>query len=201
MTELENMAGADEAGERFVTSGDLKAIVSESATEILASVIADADYVDTGDEVSVKNLLGRVLSRDEVSVEEFQPRMWSSVFWDPSWARPDKYATFLNTVLKKDESDSRNFILNEEEWAKSTSGGAKGSFLGIISLGGKGSKQNSGSTKVQKEDVLQTLRERHSHVEWTGEVFKAKPLKLYRINLSELNSTSTIAVANVQIHK
>ncbi len=200
MTELENMAGADSSGERYVTSADLKAIVSESATNVVASVITDADYVDTGDEVSVKNLLERVLGRDEVAAEDFEPRMWSSVFWNPDWARPDKYASFLNEVLTKDESDSKNFILNEEAYSKSSSKSGSSSFFKISGSAKKG-KESSGSTKVQKEDLLKTLRERNSHVEWTGEVFRAKPLKLHRINLSELNSTATIAVVNMQIHK
>ncbi len=45
------------------------------------------------------------------------------------------------------------------------------------------------------------LADDHRHVEWTGEVFRVKPMKLYRLNLSSYNSRSNIAVANLQVHR
>ncbi len=64
-------------------------------------------------------------------------------------------------------------------------------------------ESGSGSSlkKVNKEGVLRTLSEGHRHVEWTGEVFRAKPMVLFRVNLSSFRSRSNIAVANLQVHR
>ncbi len=62
---------------------------------------------------------------------------------------------------------------------------------------GAGSSQH----RVSKANLLKALSDRHQHVEWTGEVFRVKPMKLYRLNLSQFRSRSNIAVANLQIHR
>ncbi len=200
-TQLKNMPEASSSDIRFVTSSDLKVIAAESTSDVLAKVTTDSDYVDTGDEVSVSDLLERVLSKEKTTTERFTPLMWDSVFWNPSWARPDKIATYLNKALDKDTSDSKNFILTEEASSSSKKGSAGGSFLKIFEAKGSGEGSSSKKTKVQKEDVLNILKERHRHVEWTGEVFRVKPMKLYRMNLSKLNTSAVIAVANLQIHR
>jgi hypothetical protein len=56
-------------------------------------------------------------------------------------------------------------------------------------------------SKVQKEDVINTLRERHANIEWTGEVFRVKPMKLFRLNLSTLSASTNIATANIQVRR
>ncbi len=201
-TRLQNMPETgDDNAVRFVTSSDLKTVAAETTSKVVASVTTDSDYIDTGDDVSVFNLLERVLGRQEVSTANFQPHMWNSVFWDPSWARPDKIASYLNKALSKDATDSRNFILTEEAESSSKQGSAGGSFLKIFSVKGSGGSENNQQRKVQKEDVLNVLRERHTHVEWTGDVFRVKPMKLFRLNLSALNTSTSIAVANLQVHR
>lgn len=64
-------------------------------------------------------------------------------------------------------------------------------------------EQESGSEnqKVDKEQLLRALSEHHQDVEWTGEKFRIKPMKLYRLNLSSFKSGSNIAVANLQVHR
>ncbi len=200
-TELDNLPGAEGSSVRYITSGDLKTIVQESTSNVLASVTTDSDYVDTGDEVSVANLLERVLGRDKVTTDSFTPHMWNSVFWNPTWARPDKFVSFLNKALEKDTSDSKNFLLTEYAKTSSARGSGGGSFLKIFSAKAEGGSESSKSEKVHKEDLLSTLRERHSNIEWTGEVFKVKPMKMHRLNLANLNTSASITVANLQIHR
>ncbi len=78
--------------------------------------------------------------------------------------------------------------MTEEASSSSKKGSAGGSFLKVFEAKGFGEGSSSKKTKVQKEDVLNILKERHRHVEWTGEVFRVKPMKLYRMNLSKLSN-------------
>ncbi len=55
--------------------------------------------------------------------------------------------------------------------------------------------------KLNKSQLLQAISEKHQYVEWTGEVFRMKPVKLFRLNLSAFRSRSNIAIANVQVHR
>ncbi len=55
--------------------------------------------------------------------------------------------------------------------------------------------------KVDKASLLKALADKHKQVEWTGEVFRVKPMRLFRLNLSSLTSTANVAVANVQVHR
>ncbi len=199
-TQLKNMPEASGSDVRFIKSSDLKTIVAESTSDVVASVTSDSNYVDTGDEVSVSDLIEKILSRDKTTTDNFTPLMWDSVFWNPSWARPDKIATYLNKALEKNSSDSENFMVTEEAKSSSGKGSIGGSFK-IFEAKASGEGSTSKKNKVKKEDVLNVLKEKHGHVEWTGEVFKVKPMKLHRLNLSKLNTSATIAVANLHLHR
>ena len=89
---LSNMPNATSNGDRYLTSDDLKTITSETVSDVVSSVVTDNDYVDTGDEVSMKDVLMNELQEQMVSSDNFQPHMWDSVFWNPLWARPDKFS-------------------------------------------------------------------------------------------------------------
>lgn len=55
--------------------------------------------------------------------------------------------------------------------------------------------------KIEIKEVLKTMEEEMLKTEWTGEKFEVKPMKLFRLNLSNLKTTTSIAVAGVQVHK
>ena len=57
------------------------------------------------------------------------------------------------------------------------------------------------AARSTRESLLRALSDQERHVEWTGEVFRIKPMKLYRLNLSSYRSRSNIAVANLQVHR
>ncbi len=70
----------------------------------------------------------------------------------------------------------------------------------IKSLATENDISNSEQT-VNNEHLLRTLGAQQRHVEWTGEVFRVKPMRLYRINLASFQDRRRIAVANVQVHR
>lgn len=189
-----------ERDERFINIQDMKQIISETTYAVMATVVTDAEYVDTGDEISVKELLEREFKRHEVSTEVFEPHMWDSVFWDPTWARPDKLTSYLNQVLTKDQTDDRYFLLQEGKRISAREGGGQASFLGI-KLGGYGKGRAETQYRITKESIEKMLKERKYHVQWTGDVFRTKPMTLYRLNLSQLSNQRRVLTVSVQVKK
>ena len=112
-TRLTTMPDAGTSSTRYLNSEDTKKMILESATSVLAAIVSDSDYVETGDDTSVTRLLESVLQRDEVSSQQFRPHMWESVFWDPTWARPDKLTSALNKALATDATDNSSLIVTE----------------------------------------------------------------------------------------
>ena len=200
-TKLENMPNLDEDGVRFLSSVDMKKIVSESAVNILASVTRDSNYVDTGDEVSISNLIERILTRDEESAANFEPHKWDSVFWNPTWARPDKTKSYLNEALVKSQNDSEYLLTTDVARESSSKGNANFELFKVFKLGGGGGSSSNVKEKVSITDIQKILEEKETKVQWTGEAFEVKPMKLFRVNLAELKTSASFAVASVQVHK
>ncbi len=112
---LVNMPDTGIGTTRFLNSDDMKKLVYESTMNVVASVVSDSDYVDTGDDVSVSSLLERELTREPVSAQRLESWMWEAVYWKPDWARPDKITSFLNQVVVKDETDNGTLLLTEQK--------------------------------------------------------------------------------------
>ncbi len=200
-TQLENMPELEGNNVRYLSSVDMTRMVSESTLNILASVTTDSNYVDTGDEVSVNNLLERILKRDEVSSANFEEKKWDSVFWDPTFARPDKITDYLNQALSWNESDSEYFHTTDVARSSSKTGGGHFELFQLFRLGGGGGSESTTHERVEVNEIINTLQVEDTQVEWTGEIFKVKPMQLYRINLATLKSSTSLAVASVQVHR
>ncbi len=99
---------------RYLSAEDMKNMVYESTRNVVASVVSDSDYLDAGDDVSVSRLIEQELTREEVSSRQLRPHMWESVFWDPSWARPDKLTSYLNKALEQDANDTSSFVMTAQ---------------------------------------------------------------------------------------
>ena len=114
MPNIESSSGGAKMSTQYITSQDLNKLIYESSTNIVASVITDSDYVDTGDDVSVSKLIEQELTRERVLSTQLQPHMWESVFWSPLWARPDKLTSSLNQMLSKDETSNNSLVLTDK---------------------------------------------------------------------------------------
>ncbi len=76
-----------------------------------------------------------------------------------------------------------------------------GELFGMIQSHAKETSSSSDRQKVDKSGFLTELSDRFQQAEWTGEKFRVRPMKLYRLNLSNFQSRTKIAVAHVQIHR
>merc|ERR1712226_310847 len=200
-TKLENMPNMKNKSDRYISSDDMKNIVSETVSNLVATVTRDSNYIDTGDEVSLSDLIEHVLTRNEETSDTFEPRKWNSVFWDPTWARPDKISNYLNEALKKFQNDSEYFYTTDRARQSSGNGNANFELFGIFKLGGGGGSSKDVKEKVSIRDIEKIMEEEDTKVQWTGEVFKVKPMKFYRLNLAQLKTSASIAVGSLQIHQ
>ena len=199
-TRLQNMNGGQGVDERYLKSDDVKILAEETVSSIRASLVTDASYVDSGDEVSLKDLLKKELEKQKVSSASFDKTKWNSTFWDPGYARPDKITEVLNKL--KEENSTKTDTFNETKMSEDKSHNTEAtlSYSGFSGSGNYGeSGSDSDSTTVQ--DVLDTLNEKDAHVEWEGEMFVTKPLNLSRINLNALRSSSNIVSESIQLKK
>ncbi len=112
-SQLVNMPAA-RGGVRYLSSDDINTMIYESMLNVVGSVVSDSDYVDTGDDVSVTNLISRELTREQVASTELRPKMWESVFWNPAFARPDRLTHSLNKMLSTDSMDNSSLIFTEQ---------------------------------------------------------------------------------------
>ena len=200
-TKLENMPNMKNKSERYISSNDMKKISSETVSNLVATVTRDSSYIDTGDEVSLSGLIEHVLTRNEVTTDTFEPKKWDSVFWDPTWARPDKLTNFLKDTLVKFQNDSEYFYTTDRARKSSGNGEAGLELFGLFKFGGSGGSSKDIREKVEIKKIENILDEKDFKVQWTGEVFKVKPMKLYRLNLAQLKTSASIAVGNLQIHQ
>ena len=168
-------------------------IVSETALSIIAEETTDSTYIDSGDELNVREMLFDILTRTRESVAEFEANKWESVFWNPGWARPDKVTNFLNEAFTKSQNDSDSFVITDT-LKRSISEGDASSDLGIgvnilkflpigeasLGLRGQGRSSETIRDKIEANVLLNSLSQHELKTQWTGEKFEVKPMDLYR---------------------
>ncbi len=128
-------------------------------------------------------------------------KMWESTFWQEDYARPDKLTKFFNKVMTKDKGEQHTVHVNEGELK--AAGATSGKFNVLKLFGGDASVSGDYMKKGHvTEDVLRSwLKEHLYEVEWTGEVFKVKPVDLYRLNTQQLAQKQNLATTHVQVHQ
>ena len=199
-TKLSNMHDA-EGNVRYLSSDDVSKLTQEAVSDVVSSVVTEDGYVDSGDQLSVNDAIQQVLKKEEVASEAFTPKMWESTFWDPLMARPDKLAKYLNQIVKTDANDNKKFSLDHSARSFSMEASFGLKVMDYFGLNAAFDHENSNSHTVEKEKFLKSLKGTSNEINWTGEAFRVKPMKLYRINLSELKTKTNIASSNVQIRR
>ena len=194
------MVGA-QGSDRYLTSDDIKRLSSESVNEAVANVRTDEGYVPHEDEIiDLSRSLEQVLKTNDESSKDFDETQWDSVFWNDDWSRPDKVTHALNDLFYVDQDDSDVLHVNEKAESSSKSVGVN---LGIpnIEIGGNTEFVDEKSETTTSNEINNILRENKTYVEWDGRKFTTKPMDLYRVNLNQFESSSTILSDSVQVHK
>jgi len=197
-SKLKNMPNVTDSI-RYLSATDVNKMVTQSLDSVVASEITDNTYVSGTDEVNVAEMLRTNLQNQQEHVKSLDDIRWESVFWDPIFMRPDKLVNELNNKYTKDEENSETLRIKEGTNNVSAGGGIdiglpKGFTFGIKAQGSKGK-----GYKSELKDINKKIRETNAQVEWNGEKFFIKPMSVSRVNLAELETGSSIGVANVQV--
>ena len=179
----------------------MKQLTAESVSVASASVRVDANYqYSEGDTVQLTESLEKVLTKNKVKSDQFESIKWDSVFWNDDWSRPDKITQELNTIYSLDKDHKDHLKVDEDAYSAYVKTSAGGSFAGF-SASMEAETGASYETKTTVQDVVDTLEENNLNSEWDGEKFVEKPLDLYRMNLNDYKTTSTIEALDVQVQE
>ena len=101
----------------------------------------------------------------------------------------------------KHADDSNEIVNKDGKTIDSVNGKGELEVLKLFKLGGGGGSSTTHEGKVKLDQILRIIEENGGTIDWTGEKFEVKPMKLFRLNIATLKTTSSIAVASVQVHK
>ena len=182
-TNLTNMNITADDGTRYLSSKDVKEMTQETVQNVLATVTVEAGYISTGDEISVASLLERLFRKTQVDSASFDARKWESTFWRNDMSRPDKVTSFLNNNYGKEMRR-----LSEEKSLKSSEGthfgGGVGFSYGPVGVSASGMVSIDKKHAEYSKELQESVNEHESKLQWTGEKFTVKPMKLSRINVN-----------------
>ncbi|PAA58973.1 hypothetical protein BOX15_Mlig026829g5 [Macrostomum lignano] len=206
---------------RYMRADDFNNLVQETYSSVRATTIRSTEYVEKYDELNIVRLIESALKQDEVITSTLSQTQWQSVFWDPTFARPDKVVREAAKTFKKEDSTGqlrvdRAYLRSNEEARKlfgssrSLSGSVGGSWrgLGSGSISGESSRRAgdsiSGSLshlndRYTMDELNRKLSDANLNVEWNGERFIVSPMRLVRINEQAYRSRRELISNNMQL--
>ena len=184
---------------RYLNSEDTKKMTSQTMTNVLGSVVSEAGYVSTGDELQLKDMINQFLKKSEESTERFDQNQWESTFWSEEWLRPDKMTNFLNENYAKEYKKHYDKSTKNTEKKQAVVAGIDVNAIGIFKAKAKVSHKSKTSSDNEIEKMDKNIKENDLKLNWNGEKFEIRPMKLNRVNLNDFESTETIASQSVQL--
>jgi hypothetical protein len=161
----------------------------------MASEVTTGDYVDSEDELSLKDTISTMLEAQKVDVGGFDEKMWNSTFWDPANERPDRVTKEMNKYFKLNQTDGRWYMTQSQ--ASSSSANVNGVINGILSAGGGGS--SSSSSSATQDQMIHLLEQYDVESEIDGDKFIPKKLDLMRLNANDLSRSDLVTEKLVKI--
>ena len=196
-SQLENM-NKTENGEQYLNSKDINDISQETVMSVVGSVLTEGGYVATGDEVTLGAMIENFLKSTEESTENFNDKQWESTFWDDEWLRPDRLTSYLNNNYSKEIRESEDYQRSRQESSESTSVETEVQAYGV-GVSASVAWGHSSMSEEEKRKISNSLEETGGSLQWTGEKFQVRPMKLYRVNTNDIKSTMTIGSRNIQL--
>ena len=183
---------------------DVETIASEAVSQAIAQMVTNETFVEPDDKMVFSDLLIDCLKGRWEHRGEIPPSMWDSVFWNQTWARPDKLTEFLNSVLTTNPNDANYFNL---KWNKiDTSVNVYNHTmpqLRILAWGSGLDRVTELGTRVPKAFLLKYLLDKGFGVEWREGSFRVASAKWYCFDPTQINATSPIVstIVNVKQHR
>jgi hypothetical protein len=171
--------------EVFLTAKDTNQLLMETTNNIIVEKFEDSDGVSSNSDSQIYNFLDKLLISSREVIKEQSIKMWDSVFWNEDNYRPDKTTKTLNDIHKKLNTESQKKMSEMYQNNKKEGSGLNLGFLNF-SAGVNFNTELERHNLTTKEDIDKFYQESKDHVEWDGQKFVAKQLKLNKINLARL---------------
>ncbi len=195
----------------YLAKRDVDTIVSQSASLLTDSFLGPNEKLISSEKEQLGRALTEILSTDAMSSSHLTPDAWNAVFWEPSWARPDKVTRALNLLLI--ERDSQTFYINSrifKRGKRSTDVNTLRETLQvmIMSLGYLPNPPKAGQqlgkgdmSLVNKTTVLDFVSANHDKVEWKGNSFGVKEMSLYKVILADFAPNDNMGVISIGVKR
>jgi hypothetical protein len=194
---MANLKNMDVQGpERYLTSSDGNRLTMEIVDNVIATETVDGDFVPEPDQVTLTNVIKSALQFANVDVGNFSQQLWSSVFWDPTFARPDKVTSYLNKVL--DVNQGNHTVSKSGQYSETDDDRVNFGIKDLFNFGG--SSQSETKSSATYDELYAWLLQHNYDVEIQGDIFIHRNLTLERVNLNALDRQETIFSKSVQLH-
>jgi hypothetical protein len=191
---LKNLPGADGAF-RYLSSDDYNRMLLQISNQVVATEITSGDYVDAGDQLSLKDTVATMLNAQTVDVADFDDRMWNSTFWDPLDERPDRVTKEMNKYFKLNQTDNRWYLTQNS--ASSSSASVNGIIKKILSFGVSSSHSSSSNLTTDQMQHLLEVYDTESEID--GDKFIPKKLDLKRLNMNDMSRGDLVTEQRVKV--
>ena len=174
---------------RFLALKDIKRFSSEIILTIFRNNVFDGSTT-SNDHIKVREIFEENLKQDPVTSETFDNQEWNSVYWQPSWSRPDKLTRAINEKIKDqakytfNSSDHNpNKTINEIVWS------VIAADHGVDKLYDFGHELKNTSEFLNENETFTKLE--------NGRIVM-KPITLYKINLADIIQLAAEATHAIQ---
>ena len=166
--------------EVYVHRDDLRHLAETS------NLVEHNEIVTDDPSFSARSIADSILKRFAESVST-DTQAWAEEKWAATYnaedLRPDRIEHELNRVLTK-VSDKRLWTLHKE-----SGGGGGFSVFGVLSASG------GGSSTYDEKQIRDYMMDHDVHVEYDGNLWRAKSVRVMRLNLAQLRSSHEHLVA------
>ena len=177
--------------EIYLTAEGEQQLLSEIVNNVVVRIIGDDALINPTSGI-YEELQKRLIDSTRI-YNAVNASMWNSVFWEKDSYRPDRISEELNEIYDKADKDKKEAIKEAVASSHDTSVKAEVDYIGIVGVKAGGSHKNSQNTDKSKEEAQHFINEARARVEWKGERFVPKPIKLSKVNLAKIVDSSNFA--------
>ncbi|CAF2563130.1 unnamed protein product [Rotaria sp. Silwood2] len=98
-----------------LTGGDFKQLISEVSDRITMKLRVQEGFdSQLQDPITLEKILERQLQFKQVHLEKAEDQLWNSLYWTQDLTRPDRLAKAINTIVRKNSTDSKHFLYDSQ---------------------------------------------------------------------------------------
>ncbi|CAF3355478.1 unnamed protein product [Rotaria sp. Silwood2] len=98
-----------------LTGGDFKQLISEVSDRITMKLRVQEGFdSQLQDPITLEKILERQLQFKQVHLEKAEDQLWNSLYWTHDLTRPDRLAKAINTIVRKNSTDSKHFLYDSQ---------------------------------------------------------------------------------------